>query len=159
MTKGRISLLVDSPLRDLAFAYRAIPAELRKQTNQATKKDAQPIWKAEVTQRGVTRIQQRVLVDTAKVGVTNRNVFLRSGGGKLNALLTAAEFGRPAAAPIKSHSKKGKAYTRTTGTLFGERDRRGKVVHPAAWASISRLASLWIQTTIRTLHEAGEKVH
>lgn len=165
MASGRISLLVDSPLRDLAVAYRTIPAELRKQINRHTKSEAQPIWKAETRERAVTRIQQRVLVDSAKVGVTNRNVLLRSGAtGKLRSgtpvinLASAAEFGRPAAAPVQSRSKRGKTYTRTTGSLFGERDRRGKVVFPAASASISRFASLWIQTTVRTLHEAGEKV-
>lgn len=156
--KGRISLLVDSPLRDLAIVYRAVPSDARKQINRATKSEAQPIWKTETAERATTRLQQRVLVDTAKVGVTERNVFLRSGGGRLAALRTATEFGRPAAAPIKTRSGKGTPYTRTTGRLFGERDRRGKVVHPAARQAIPRFASLWIQTAIRSLHEAGEKV-
>lgn len=156
--QGRISLLVDSPLRDLAVVYRVVPAELRKQINRATKTAAQPIWKTETAERATTRIQQRSLVDTAKVGVTNRNVFLRSGGGRYAALASAAEFGRPTAAPIKSRSKRGKAYQRTTGSLFGDRNQRGKVVFPASRESISRFASLWIQTSIRTLHEAGEKV-
>lgn len=162
---GRISLLLDSPLRDLAVAYRVVPADVRKQVNAATKSAAEPIWKQETAERGTTRIQQRVLVDSARVGVTNRNVFLRSGAvGKLSSgvpverLATAAEFGRPADAPIKSHSKKGTGYTRKTGSLFGPRTRKGNVVHPAASDSIPRFASLWIQTTIRTLHEAGEKV-
>lgn len=158
MAQGRISLLVDSPLRDLAIVYRVVPAETRKQINRVTKSEAQPIWKTETAERATTRIQQRTLVDTAKVGVTNRNVFLRSGGGKYAALQSAAEFGRPTAAPIKSRSKRGKAYERTTGSLFGDRERRGKVVFPASRDSISRFASLWIQTTIRTLHEAEEKV-
>ena len=158
MTQGRISLLVDSPLRDLAVVYRVVPANVRKQINQATKSAAQPILKTEVAERATTRIQQRTLVDTAKVGVTSRNVFLRAGGGKYAALQSAAEFGRPIAAPIKSRSKRGNAYTRTTGSLFGERDRRGKVFFPAARDSIPRFASLWIQTSLRELHEAGEKV-
>ncbi|KQQ65196.1 hypothetical protein [Microbacterium sp. Leaf320] len=165
--EGRISLLVDSPLRDLAIAYRTVPAEVRRQNNKAVKAAAQPIWKAETAERAVTKIQHRTLVDTAKVGVTNRNVFLRAGGNgtlksgtAIAALQSAAEFGRPAAAPIKSRSKKpnSKPYTRTTGSLFGDRNRRGKVVFPAARDSIRRFASLQIQTTLRTLHEAGEKV-
>lgn len=163
---ARISLLVDSPLRDLAVAYRTIPAELRKRINQHTKAAAAPIWKQETAERATTRIQQKVLVSSAKVGVTNRNVFLRSGGtGKLSngtpveKLATSAEFGRPAEAPIHAKSKNGKAYTRRTGSMFGARDRKGKVVFPAANASISRFAALWIQTTVRTLHEAGEKVN
>lgn len=162
---GRISLLLDSPLRDLAIAYRAVPAETRKQINAHTKSAAEPIWKQETAERGTTRIQQRVLVDSARVGVTNRNVFLRSGAvGKLrdgtpvSLLATAAEFGRPDAAPIKSKSKKGTPYERSTGNVFGPRTRKGNVVHPAASDSIPRFASLLIQTAIRTLHEAGEEV-
>ena len=162
---GRISLLLDSPLRDLAIAYRAVPAEVKKQINAHTKSAAEPIWKQETAERGTTRIQQRVLVDSARVGVTNRNVFLRSGAvGKLSSgvavdrLATAAEFGRPDAAPIKSKSGKGTPYERKTGSLFGPRTRKGNVVHPAASDSIPRFASLWIQTAIRTLHEAGEEV-
>lgn len=161
----RISLLVDSPLRDLAIAYRAIPKELRKQINTHTKNAAQPIWKGETAERATTRTQQRVLVSSARVGVTNRNVFLRSASvGKLSTgtpvdrLASAAEFGRPDAAPVSSKSKHGKAYRRRTGSQFGPRERKGKVVFPAAAASISRFAALWIQTTVRTLHEAGEKV-
>ena len=165
MSTGRISLLVDSPLRDLALAYKKVPTELRKQINKQTKSEAEPIWKQETAQQALSRIQHKVLVDSARVGVTNRNVFLRSGAvGKLRdgtpveRLATAAEFGRPSAAPIKSKSKTGKAYTRTTGPLFGPRNRKGNVVYPAARESIPRFASLWIQTTLRTLHEAGESV-
>ena len=164
--RGRISLLIDSPLRSLALAYRTLPSELRKQINRHTKTAAQPIWKTETAERATTRIQQRALVDTAKVGVDARNVYLRSAStGRLSSraaaadVATAAEFGRPAAAPITSRSKTGKPYKRTTGRLFGPRERKGNVVHPAARDSIPRFAALWIQTTYRTLHELGEKVH
>ncbi|WP_262002227.1 hypothetical protein [Microbacterium sp. Mcb102] len=163
--QGRISLLIDSPLRSLAIAYRTFPAEVRKQINRHTKTEGQPIWKGEVAERAVTRIQHRALVDTAKVGVTNQNVFLRSATtGKLRSgaaasdLAAAAEFGRPAQAPIATKSRKGKPYKRTTGDLFGPRRKRGNVVFPAASESIARFAALWIQTTVRTLHELGEKV-
>jgi hypothetical protein len=97
--------------------------------------------------------------------VTARNVFLRSAGtGTLrdgtpvSKLATAAEFGRPSAAPIKSRSKNGTPYTRTTGDTFGPRNRKGNVVYPAARDSIQRIASLWIQTAIKSLHKAGESV-
>lgn len=140
------------------MVYRVLPSDIRKQINRATKAEAQPIWKTETAQMAVTKIQIRTLSETAKVGVTNRNVFLRAGGGKYANLLTAAEFGRPASAPVKSKSRLKKPYTRATGGLFGDRDRRGKVVFPAARGSMSRFASLWIQTALRTLHETGEKV-
>ncbi len=164
MATGRISLLVDSPLRDLALAMREAPQETKKFISSETKKVAEPMWRQETAERASTRVQQRVLVSSARVGVTARNVFLRSGAvGKLSsgtpvtALASAAEFGRPAAAPIKSKSKNGKAYTRRTGSVFGPRNRKGNVVYPAARASIQRMASLWIQTAIRSLHEAGDK--
>ena len=140
------------------MVYRVLPSDIRKQINRATKAAAQPIWKTETAQMAVTKIQIRTLSETAKVGVTNRNVFLRAGCGKYARLLTAAEFGRPASAPVKSKSKLKNPYTRTTGGLFGDRDRRGKVVFPAARGSMPRFASLWVQTGLRTLHESGEKV-
>lgn len=123
------------------------------------------MWRGETAERASTRVQQRVLVSSARVGVTARNVFLRSAGtGKLSdgtpvsKLATATEFGRPSAAPIKSRSKLGTPYTRRTGDTFGPRNRKGNVVYPAARASIRRMASLWIQTAIRSLYEAEKKV-
>lgn len=165
MVQGRISLLVDSPLRALAVVYRGAPADARKHINRETKSEGQPIWKQETAERATTRIQQKVLVNSARVGVTNRNVFLRSGAvGRLKSgtpvidIASAAEFGRPPGTPVSTRSKNGTAYKRKTGAMFGARNRRGNVVHPAASASIKRLASLWVQTAFRSLYEAGEKV-
>jgi hypothetical protein len=165
MTTGRISLLVDSPLRDLAFAMREVPSETRKYIGQETKKAALPIWQEEVRGRATTRVQIRTLVDTAKVGVTTRNVFLRSAQtGKLRSgvaaatLAAAAEFGMNPDRPIKQRSRRGKVYSRRIGNTFGYRSRAGKVVFPAAAESIPRFASLWIQTASRALYEADEKV-
>lgn len=73
---GRV--LVDSPLRDLASAMREVPAETRKHIASETKKNAQPIWEQELRERAASRIQQRALVNSGRVGVTARNVFLRS---------------------------------------------------------------------------------
>jgi hypothetical protein len=54
----------------------------------------------------------------------------------------------------------GRAYTvrnRRTQRQYQPRDRRGRVVMPAAAKVIPRLASLWVQTTVRTFYEAIEK--
>lgn len=161
---GSISLLVDSPLRDLASAMREVPADVRKNIATQTKKNAQPIWNQELRERAVSRIQQRALVNSGRVGVTARNVFLRSGAvGKLSsgtpvsAVARAAEWGLGAGKEIQTHSRKGKAYTRTMGPVFPANRRGGHVVHPAAGDAIPRFASLWIQTAHRSLHEAQEK--
>lgn len=160
---GQISLLIDSPLRDLALALRAIGPETRKQINAATKVAAQPIWFEETRDRGVTKLQQNLLVSTARVGVSSRNVSLRAGGlrfpGKSGDRVTrAAEFGGGENKKIQTRTKGGKVYTRQLGSSFGPRYRNGSVVYPAASASIPRFASLWVSTARRTIHEAIEKV-
>jgi hypothetical protein len=62
-----------------------------------------------------------------------------------------------ASKPIRSKSKTGKAYTRTAGNAFGPNRRGGYVIYPAANAAIPRVASLWVQTARRTIHEALEE--
>lgn len=162
---GSISLLIDSPLQDLANSLRAVGPELRSQISTHTKADAQPIWFDEVKGRAVTRLKQRALVSTARVGVTSRNVLLRSGGltfkgGKSAGNITrAAEFAGGENKVITSKTKAGKPYTRRLGAVFGPRYSAGNVVYPAARDSIPRFASLWVQTARRTIHEAIEKVN
>ncbi len=162
---GRISLLIDSPLRDLAHAMRGLDAEVKKQIGAQTKAEALPIWLDETKGRAVTRLQVRALVDTSRVGVTAQNVFLRAGAvGKLSTgtpaavLARAAEFGSPPDRPVKTRSRAGTAYTRRMGTAFGARSKGGNVVYPAARDAIPRFASLWVQTALRCIHETVEEV-
>ncbi len=161
--RGSISLLIDSPLRDLALALRAVGPEMRAQINDATKTAANPIWNEEIRGRAVTRIQQRALVDTARVGVTARNVLLRAGGaGKLSSgtpirnVEWAAEWGMNPDRVVKTRSHKGTVYDRKAGNAFPR--MRDGVAFAAAKDSIPRFASLWVQTTRRTIHEQIEKV-
>ena len=162
---GSISLLIDSPLRDLALAMRAVPTDIKREISARTKAAAKPIWSQETRERAATRVQQRVLVNSADVSVTARNVTFKSGGkGRLSSgvpverLARSAEFGMNASKPISSKSKKGTAYTRTAGNTFGPNRRAGNVVYPAAREAIPRVASLWVQTARRTIHEAIEEV-
>lgn len=162
---GSISLLIDSPLRDLALAMRAVPTDIKKQIGQQTKSAAKPIWNQETRERAATRLQQRVLVSSADVSVTARNVTFKSGGkGRtsrgtpVSRLARSAEFGMNASKPITQKSKKGKEYTRTAGAAFGPNRQRGNVVYPAAREAIPRVASLWVQTARRSIHEAIEEV-
>ena len=162
---GRISFLIDSPLRDLAHAMRELDGNVKKQIGAHTKAAAQPIWEDELRDRPVTRLQARLLADTGKVGVTAQNVFLRAGHvGKLSSgtpvqlLARAGEFGSNPSRQIGSKSRRGKPYTRTLGATFGAQARGGNVVHPAARDSIPRFAALWVQTAIRCIHESLEEV-
>lgn len=162
---GSISLLIDSPLRDLALSMRALPADIKREIGKQTKSEAKPIWLGETRERANTRVQQRVLVSSADVSVTARNVTFRSGGkGRLSSgtpvdrLARAAEFGMNSGKVITSTSKKGTEYTRTAGNSFGPNRRGGNVAFPAAREAIPRVASLWVQTARRTIHEAIEEV-
>jgi hypothetical protein len=161
---GRISLLIDSPLRTLAQAFRVIDKDVRKEINTHTKREALPLWHDSVRAHAQTSLEFAVLVKTAKVGVTAQNVFLRAGGaGKtksgtaVSVLQNATEYGANPDTEIKSKTKKGKPYTRRRGDQFRAPRRAGYVVGPAAREAIPRIADLWIQTAIRTIHESIQK--
>jgi hypothetical protein len=158
---GRISLLLDSPLSNMLAALRAVPADVRKQITTYTRTTAEPIWKQEMAARGTTRLQQKALVSSARVGVATRNVYLRSGSvGKLGSgtpvsvIANPAEYGANPNRPVYQHSKKGKRYKRRLGNAFGAPRRGGNVFNPAARESIPRIASVIIQTARRTLFDA-----
>lgn len=161
MRSGRISLLVDSPLRDVLVALRAVPAEARKNVTAYTRKNAEPIWFEETRDRAGTKLQQKSLVNTARVGVATRNIYLRSGGvGKLSSgtaiptVAFGAEFGGNPEKVITQKSRKGKPYKRRLGNVFGAPRRGGNVVYPAARESIPRIASVAIQSAYRALLDA-----
>ncbi len=162
---GSISLLIDSPLRDLALAMRAVPTDIKREISKQTKSAARPIWSQETRERAATRIQQRVLVNSADVSVTARNVTFKAGskgrlssGVEVSRLARSAEFGMNPGKEIASKSKKGTPYTRAAGGTFGPNRRAGNVAYPAARGAIPRVASLWVQTARRTIHEAIEEV-
>ncbi len=160
---GRISLLVDSPLRDLAFAMRELDTEVRRQIGAATKRAASPIWLESMRGHASDRMQVR-LADSATVGVTVQNVFLRAGTGRLSSgtpladVAKAVEFGANPNRMVSVRTRKGTTYKRRLGSRFHLPRRGGYVAYPAARASIPRIASLWVQTAIRTVHETVEKV-
>ena len=160
----RISLLIDSPLSVLAHAMRGLDADVRARIGTHTKAEAQPIWEETTRMQATSRLQSR-LAQSARVGVTQQNVFLRAGGvGKLSSgtavssIAVPTEFGANPNKLISARSRKGTAYKRRLGTSFGGPRRGGHVAYPAAKQSIARIAALWVQTAARTIHETIEKV-
>lgn len=163
MASGRISLKIDSPFRDMLILLRNVPATAAKTALKFARAEAQPIWKEEAAGRATTHIQQRVLVDSSRVGATGRNVFLRAGavgrlgsGTPVEALKVGAEFGMNADTPIVTSSRHGKVYTRRAGNTFGPRTPSGKVFFPAARESAARVTSVIIQSFARALYDALE---
>ncbi|HEU5223927.1 MAG TPA: hypothetical protein VFU07_09665 [Candidatus Lumbricidophila sp.] len=151
-------------LQTLLTALRDAPKELAKEIRKRTKPVAQEAWQEEVRGRVTTRLQTRALLGTARVAVTDSQVTMRSGGiGQLSSgvkiatIASATEFGANPSKVITSHSGKGKAYKRRLGSTFGPVRKKGNVVLGAAAETTSRIARLWIQTAVRTLHEAFKK--
>lgn len=163
MARG-ISLLVDSPWRELMLAMRAVPTETKRQITAAARREAKPMWLDETRSRATTRIQQQVLVRGVTVSVTARNVIFKSGGkGTLSSgtpaavLIDAAEFGMSPDALISTRSRKGTSYKRRAGDTFVRNGHGSNVIYPAARAVVPRMVSLYVQTAHRTVHEAIEK--
>lgn len=160
MASGRISLLIDSPFRDLLLTLRAVPAETRKYVTAYMRSEAEPIWFDETRGRADTRLQQRALVNSARVGVASRNVYLRSGGvgvmssgAKVSTVAHAAEYGASPAKQVTQRSRKGTTYRRRLGSAFGAPRRGGNVFNPAARDAIVRLTSVVIQSARRALFD------
>lgn len=160
---GRISLLVSHELRTLVQACKEAPREIAKQLRAHTKAVVGPVWQEAVRANVTTRLETRVLSDTATVAVSDANVTLKSATkGRLSSgtaaplLAGPAEFGMEAGR-MPATSRRGKQYMRVTGLQFKFWRQRGYVVWPAAQRVIPRLASLWIQTWARGLYDALEK--
>lgn len=169
MTLLRISVYSSRELQGLIARLKTVDRETRKQIRQATKASAAPIWQQTITEHGTTRLEQRVLVKTARVTVSDQNVTLTSAGsarrlpGGLipNQDYHVVEFGAPdreSFRPYEARSKAGRYFTvnRRTRRQLRDRKRTGYVVYPAAADAIPRIAALWVQTAVRTLHELIE---
>ncbi len=160
---GRISLLVDSPLRTLVIALKGLDKETRTQIGRATKASALDIWQEELFDSIAPDRKEARLASSGAVGVTTRNVFLRAGGkgtlssgAPLASVARAIEFGMGPEKPIQRTSSKGKRYTMRSGTRFRRRNPNGYVFYPAVRRAIPRITALWIQTAIRTIRDEIE---
>lgn len=161
---GRISLLVSRDMRVLVEAARSLPDEVRKQLRVHTKAQAAPLWKSALAHQSATRLQNRVLVDSGRVSVSDQNVMLKSAqvgklssGTPVSVLAGPAEFGVSPSKIIQQRSRGGKKYSRRIGLAFAGNRRAGHVFTPALRESIARVASLWFQTAVRTTAEQFKK--
>lgn len=162
-SSGRISLLVSTELQTLVQVSRGLDKEVGARLRKHTRAAAEPVFREEVRGNVTTRLETRVLSDTARVAVSDLNVTLKSatigkvGGVPASVLAAATEFGGSPDKQIKTRSGKGTNYTRRMGRVFKLPRSRGYVFHPAVRESIPRMASLWMQTAFRTVAEQFEK--
>lgn len=141
----RISAFDSKELQATLILLKGMPKELSAQIRKATKGMALPEWQKAVRGRVSTRLESRVLGDTATVAVSNANVRLKSatkgkslsGGAKPIEIGKSVEYGN-------KHKQ------------FKKRQRGGYVVQKSASKLIPRFAALWVQTTVRTFYESFE---
>lgn len=152
-------------LQAVILAMKGMDRELAKQIRQATKSVSAADWTAELAHSTVDTLEQRVLVSSARVAVSDQNVTLKSGGlskklsggAKVFELTHHVEFGADRSFVRGGiESSRGALHKRHTRRQFKPRNTKGRVVYPAAARIIPRLAALWVQTTVRTFHEAIE---
>lgn len=175
----RISGHSSKELRTIIMATRRLPRELRKEIRQRTRQMARPEWERAVREHASTRLEHRILADTARVAVSDRNVMLQSaqlsrpisGGRKGGGLRpsenwASIEFGADQGRRISYRSHRtsrehGRRWfdveNRHTTHQLRRPTRQGYAVYPAAANIIPRIAALWAQTTARTIHEAFEE--
>lgn len=157
----------------MILAIRAAPREIQAQIRQQSKAISTPeLQRAMAEQLSISagyRAQDRVLVQTARVAVSNQNIRLSSAtvGRKLKGGLNpktqyaGMEFGadKQRRATYSARSRKGRHYTvtkRRTTQQLPRRNRKGWVFYPAVAEVVPRILALWTQTTVRVLAEAFE---
>lgn len=163
----RISIFASKELQAVAGALQALDRETKKQIRNQTKEIAAPEWQEAVRANITNKLEGRVLERTARVRVSDQNVSLSSasvgrtlrGGLRPTVDYAVVEFGADdKRVTYESTSRRGTKFkvTRNTRAQLRKRNRKGYVVYPAAARMIPRIASLWVQTVMRTTYEALE---
>jgi len=160
----RITVFGSQELQATLLALKTLDRETRKQIRTHTKTMAEKEWGNALKEHALTTLEHKVLVATARVAVSDQNVTLKSAsvGRKLSGGLNpktdaaAVEFGAdPGKVTYQATNRQGTTYnvTRNTRAQLRPRKSTGYVVYPAAASIIPRIASLWIQTTARTIYD------
>lgn len=165
----RISVTNSRELQGVIAAMKTMDRETAKAIRKYTKPELQAEWQQAVREHASTPLDHAVLADTARLSISDQNVTLKSasvgrslaGGLSPKADYAAVEFGadRSKVETYTATSRKGKAYrvTRHTRRQLPPIVAKGRVVYPAAADIIPRIASLWVQTVVRTFYETIER--
>lgn len=165
----RIDVLKSPEMMAAILAIRSLDKTLQKQIRTHVKALSTPEFKKELAERANTRLESRVIVDTAVVSVSNQNMRLQSaakgrplsGGLNPKTDYAAVEFGRerkPVTYDRKNKKKGGTHSVTRTPTGIKHRRAKGYVFYPAVKDFIPRAASLFVQTTVKTIAKALEGV-
>lgn len=161
----RLDVYKSPQLLATIYALRSVDRRIQAEVRKQTKAMAQPEFKQQIAQRSVSRLENRVIADTAVVTVSNQNVKLSaaqkgrplSGGLDPKTNYAPVEFGFNAKGVTydRKNRKRGGTHkvTRVIGTQFQAPRKEGPF-----WQSVRnlvpRFARLYVQTTVRTIGDA-----
>jgi len=165
---GFVSVLDSRELRATLYAIKAAPTAIRKDVRQETRAVIGKEWNRALREQSATVPQSRVLVDTARVRVSDQQVVLTSAASKRKVASgglvpfdagKGMEFGagRNRVRSYRSH-RRGTTFTvkRHTTRQMPRIRRTGYVVYPAFAEVAPRALALWVQTTVRVIANALE---
>ena len=143
----RITVFNSKELQGTILLMRGAGREVAKEIRGRTKSVIDPVWKDAVKLNASTTLERQVLAATARTAISDQNVTLSvasvgkalKGGAKPVDIVAGVEFGS------KNYKQ------------FKGRNRKGYVVMPAVADVIPRIASLWIQTVVKTFYEILER--
>lgn len=152
----RIDIRGSRELQDVIVALKSSDTETRRAIRAFTKSVIIKPWLDSIRDEADTRLERLVISSTATVAVSDQNIRIQSAakGRRLSGGLdpkrdyAAIEFG--AAHKKKTYTRNGHRVTRNTTAQFRGRRPQGYVFYPAAKEMIPRLASLWVQTVVKT---------
>lgn len=166
----RISVFNSKEAQATIALLKTADREIAKELRRATKDMVGPAWSKAVAEHTSTRLEARVLANTARVAISDQNITLKSatvgrrlaGGLDIKTQYYAVEFGgnRDQRVSYEARSRKGRSFTvtsRHTARQLRPRKSNGYVVYPAATEVIPRIASLHVQTVMRTFAEIAER--
>lgn len=156
----RLDVRRSPALRALIQTLATVDNEVAKQVRQQSKRVIVPEWKKGLAERAPASIFFNRLVNPSTAYVSDRGVKLIAGSNAANMFPRETEFG--------AYREDFKEYTgrrgsktfkvkRRTQRQFWHYKKSGHVVYPTVSDMVPRIASLWAQTAIRTIHELVEK--
>jgi hypothetical protein len=164
---GQVSVLNSPHLKATLLAIKTVDRDIRAEVRSQTRAVAAPAWQRALSSRAHTTMETRVLVNTARVSVSDQNIRVRSASSRKKALSggmvpfdsgKAVEFGanRNKKTTYKSAYRGGQSFsvTRHTARQMRPARRQGYVFYPAAAEMVPRILALWTQTTVKVIGDA-----
>jgi hypothetical protein len=159
----------DARLDAVVFGLKLVGRDVRNQINRTTRAELKPIWQQEIAKQLAGKHPFTVAMlgkglvsggnpPTMRAATSRRAL---SGGLIPDKDYFLAEFGGRSTLFSKytRRSKNGVQHSVSRRTMLGlpPTIRRGRVAYPAAAETAPRMASLWVQTFVRSVYEAVEE--